>query len=127
MEHNSMSELLEATIFSIEKRKSKAGNAAIQVTCIHQDGSQWGMRIRDWINHSTEYAHVWTRWGHLVKPNCNADTAKEILTGDNYDLIGLEVQVEVEDGDFGKRVKNVFLKGAEIPEKPIEVVDDIPF
>ena len=124
-----MSELLEATIFSIEKRKSKAGNAAIQVTCIHEDGSQWGMRIRDWINHSTEYAHVWTRWGHLVKPNCNADIAKEILTGDNFDLIGLEVQVEAEETDFKtKRVKNVYLKG-QAPDitVPVEIDDDIPF
>ena len=123
-----MSKLIEATIHSVEKRKSKAGNAAIQIICIHQDGSQWGERIRDWINESTEYAHVWTRWGNLLKPNCNADTAKEMLLGDCWDLIGLEVEVEVDDGDYGKRVKNVYIKG-QAPDitVPAEIDDDIPF
>tara|TARA_R110002020_G_scaffold413910_1_gene623474 strand:- start:218 stop:595 length:378 start_codon:yes stop_codon:yes gene_type:complete len=125
-----MSQLLEATIFSVEKRKSKAGNPAIQITCIHQDGSQWGERIRDWINESTDYAHVWTRWGQLIKPSCNAETAKEMLIGDCWELIGLEVEVEVDDGDFGKRVKNVYLKG-KAPDIditiPAEIDDDIPF
>ena len=123
-----MSQLLEATIHSVEKRKSKAGKAAIQVICKHQDGSQWGKNIYDWIWEDNDYAHVWTRWGHLIKPNCNADTAKEMLLGDCWDLIGLEVEVEVDDGDYGKRVKNVYLKG-QAPDitVPAEIDDDIPF
>ena len=129
MEYNRMSKLLEATIHSVAKRKSKAGHPAIQITCIHQDGSQWGQRIMDWINESTEYAHVWTRWGNLIKPNCNAETAKEMLLGDCWDLIGLEVEVEAEETDFNtKRVKNVYLKG-QAPDitVPAEIDDDIPF
>ena len=111
MEHNSMkTQLIEATIFSIEKRKSQAGREAVQIICKHPDGTQWGEKVRDWISLDTEYDFVWTRWAKLVKEKPSVDDAKQILMGDDFSLIGLEVQLEVEESDYGKRVKAVYLK-----------------
>ena len=105
-------QLIEATIFSIEKRKSQAGKEAVQIICNHPDGTQWGEKIRDWISLDTEYDFVWTRWAKLVKEKPSVDDAKQILMGDDFSLIGLEVQLEVEESNGWKRVKAVSLKGA---------------
>lgn len=111
MEHNSMkTQLIEATIFSIEKRKSQAGKEAVQIICKHPDGTQWGEKIRDWISLDTDFDFVWTRWAKLVKEKPSVDDAKQILMGDDFSLIGLEVQLEVEESDYGKRVKGVWPK-----------------
>ena len=124
--------LIEATIFSIEKRKSQAGKEAVQIICNHPDGTQWGEKIRDWISLDTEYDFVWTRWAKLVKEKPSVDDAKQILMGDDFSLIGLEVQLEVEESNGWKRVKAVSLKGAVATETKPQYTssindDDIPF
>ena len=111
MEYYSMTtQLIEATIFSIEKRKSQAGKEAVQIICKHPDGTQWGEKVRDWISLDTDFDFVWTRWAKLVKEKPSVDDAKQILMGDDFSLIGLEVQLEVEESDGWKRVKAVSLK-----------------
>tara|TARA_R110000824_G_scaffold354555_1_gene541672 strand:+ start:9469 stop:9801 length:333 start_codon:yes stop_codon:yes gene_type:complete len=104
-----MSETLKAKITGIEKKVSKKGNAGIIVHCNHQDGSEWGLRIRDWITWDSEYDFIFKRWAELVKPNCTLEEARQILVGESWALIGMDVSLEVEDGDFGKNVKKVII------------------
>jgi len=98
---------LKAKITGIEKKVSKKGNAGIIVHCNHQDGSEWGLRIRDWITWDSEFDFIFKRWGDLVKPKCTLEEAKEILGGANWSLIGMNVTLEVEDGEYGKDIKKV--------------------
>ena len=45
----------------------------------------------------------------MVKPNCTLEEARQILVGESWALIGMDVSLEVEDGDFGKNVKKVII------------------
>jgi hypothetical protein len=125
-------ELIRATIRSIDKTASKAGDPAIRITCNHPDESEWGQRVTDWIGLDKAPSFVFKRWAQLVEPGCNTDKARDILTGNDWRLIGLTVEIEVDkDGTYGWDVKSVqFPADLEADPKPTTngiTHDDIPF
>jgi len=124
-------QMITATITSIERTASQAGAPAIRITCNHPDGSKWddgrnkGKRVTDWIGWEAAPEFVFKRWAQLVEPDCDTDRAKAILVGDDWRLIGMEVELEVDtSGQYGWDVKNV----KTLTESTVSVIDDdIPF
>ena len=123
-----MSELIKVIIVSIDKRSDKNGEPAVQVVCKHDDGSEWGKKIYDWFKFESEYSEkCFLRWASLSRKGCSLSEAKQILLGENFSLIGLEITLGVDtSGDFW-RVKDVYLKGKEPKIEASISDDDIPF
>ena len=130
-------QMINATITGIERISSQAGSPAIRISCNHPDGSKWddgrdkGKRVTDWIGWETAPEFVFKRWAHLVEPNCDTERAKQILAGDDWRLIGMEVQLEVDtSGQYGWDVKSVKTLTESLEPTTASVIDDdieIPF
>ena len=118
----------DAKVISIDKRCDKNGDAAVQVVCKHDDGSEWGKKIYDWFYFDSEKTEkCFLRWGSLSRKGCSLLEAKEILVGANFSLIGLEVTLGVNTSDDFWRVNDVYLKGKEPKAEASPDDDGIPF
>lgn len=98
--------MIQGKVYSVSMQKTKAGDNAIVITVVTDD-NDW---IRDFIGYKAP-SFVSKRWWELLGAEHGWD---HFTSQSSFDLVGLTVLVELEDSDYGKKIKKV-----ELPNKPI--------
>ena len=114
----------KATIKSISLRQSKSGDNAITIE-VQTEQAKWA---REWIGiNAPDYIfEVW-------ETATGIEPMKAVTSGAGWSLLGVEVQVEIEETQFGLKIKKVAHidtpehKPEPEPEKEEIKADDIPF
>jgi len=98
-----------AEIVAIELTKTKAGARAVKIVIKTTDGA-W---LRDFISENAPSFLSDRYWKMLNLTRGWGAFASE----EAFDLVGLKVEIETEEGDYGENVTDIRLLGT----------DDIPF
>ena len=115
---------IKATITRISRVKYRDGTSRLQVECTHDDGSEWGGKIRDGIDiNNPDRESLYGRWSILVDPTTDIDKQKQILYND-WSLIGMDIILSVVEAGKWYNIKSV---SKSITEPVYESDDDIPF
>jgi len=108
---------MKAEIVAVELSKTKAGSRAVKIVLRTEDGA-W---LRDFIGENAPSFVVGRYWKLLDAKYGWTAFASEYA----FDLVGLKVEIETEEGDYGDNVTEVKLAGATTNAGIID--DDIPF
>ena len=126
--------IVNAEITGVELRKTKAGGRAVNV-CFKTDSTdkkyQW---VRDFIGESAP-GWVANRWWALINQELGWDGFSSL---NSYDLIGVQFTVELEDSQYGAKVKAFVNNSANTesaatapppppPAPQVVPLDEIPF
>jgi len=116
--------LIQAVIKSPAKQYAKSGNPGILITCEHDDGSDYGKRIFQWIWWRGDPPDRNIRvWAGLAG---STDDDRDVLS--SHALCGLEIDLIVDDSAKMWQIERVGLRGTLEPgKKPTVNADDIPF
>jgi len=116
--------LVQAVIKSPAKQLSKSGTPGVLITCEHNDGSDYGKRIYQWIWWAGDPADGNIRvWAGLAG---SKDDDRDVLS--SHALCGLELDLIVNDSEKMWKIERVGLRGTLEPPTPTTVnADDIPF
>lgn len=128
---------MQAELVTIETKRSKAGDPAIQLVFKTED-AQW---VREYIGITKAPDFVWVRWGKCFGISEDAGTTRDALTNSNesYKHIGAQVVITCEEEDYQGRtylkIKDAKPIGFEQEDAPPVVAkdsegitdDDIPF
>lgn len=119
--------IVQAHIKSINRQISKTGEAGISIVCHHDDGSEWGKKIYNWIWLDSKNPGDYKRWANLIEIGCTLDRAKELITGPSWELIGMKLDLQIDDSD-GKwwKIINIGSHGT-MKESTAPATKDIPF
>ena len=121
-----MSKLIHATIKGVTKQIAKTGNPGASIVCIHDDGSEWGKKIYQWIWWDGTTDGNLKTWAGLAKPDCDADECRAIIG--SHDLCGIEIDLIVDDSENMWKIEKVGKRGTlTIPATHSVPDDDIPF
>ena len=108
---------MQVELVTIEMKKTKKGDGAIQLVFKSDDGD-W---IREWIGLDIAPDFVWERWGKCRGISDDANSVKVYLTqvGTAFNVIGSRCEVTCEEEDYqGKtylKIKEANPVGVEAP------------
>lgn len=124
------SKLITAEIIGPQIKFSTKGNSkGVSIACKHDDGSEYGKRIYQWLWWSEEsYDNNITKWAQLSSPECEGGPSAKALVL-SHALCGIEIDLIVDTSndrfwDIEKVGKRGTLSIAVTPTVPD---DDIPF
>ena len=110
---------MKAQIVAIELTRTKAGSNAVKIVIKTEDGS-W---LRDFIGENAPSFVVDRYWQLLnISRGWIAFASTEA-----FDLVGLELEIKTEEGDYGEKVTDVRLFGTQETTTSSVIDDDIPF
>lgn len=111
---------MKAEIVAVELTRTKAGSNAVKIVIKTEDGS-W---LRDFIGENAPSFVVDRYWKMLnISRGWSAFASTEA-----FDLVGLELEIKTEEGDYGEKVTDLRLFGTGQPTTTSGVIDDdIPF
>ncbi len=120
---------IQATIHSVSLQLSKKDSSrGVSIVCTHDDGSQWGKKIYQWLWWGDDsYDSTITVWARFYDPDCEAgNPAKKIVA--SHDLCGIELDLIVDTSENFWKILNARLRGTlEEQESSGVIDDDIPF
>ena len=108
-----------AKIYSVQFRRTKAGDPAVEIVIVTEN-DKW---IKDFIGINAP-DFVAKRWLSLIGNDGNWNTLMSMTA---FDLIGLEVEVECEDSDYGQKIKKVGLVKVADQKHTPATAEDVPF
>ena len=119
--------LITARIKGVTKQIAKSGNPGVSIVCTHDDGSEWGKKIYQWIWWDGSTDGNLKIWAGLAKPDCDAGECRTIIG--SHDLCGLEIDLIVDDSENMWKIEKVGLRDTLAIETTETTVpdDDIPF
>jgi len=90
-----------AELRTIEIKKDKKGNPAIQLVLATEEGDY----VRDWVNLSAPN-FVWDRWGAALGIAGDAESVKIFLTsvGTAYEIVGSQCRLQTFQEEFNGRM-----------------------
>tara|TARA_R110000824_G_C15021532_1_gene658428 strand:- start:237 stop:599 length:363 start_codon:yes stop_codon:yes gene_type:complete len=116
----------KATIKAIELVKSKKGALGVRV-CVVTDDKQW---VRDWIGETAPMSAVECWW---IAGGCTPLAWSDFASPKAWELVETEVMVQLEDSDYGMKIKEVRALDSGVSEpmpaakSPEPSEDEIPF
>jgi hypothetical protein len=102
---------MRATIESIELKKSKKGARGICV-CVKTENGDW---VRDWIGESAPLGISNRWWAAAGSTKLGWDALASL---DAFDLIKTEVDVTLQEGDYGLDITDVTTLNSGVDDPP---------
>ena len=110
---------MKAQIVAVELTRTKAGSNAVKIVIKTEDGS-W---LRDFIGENAPSFVIDRYWQLLnISRGWIAFASTEA-----FDLVGLELEIKTEEGDYGEKVTDLRLFGTQPTATSSVIDDDIPF
>ena len=110
---------MKAEIVAVELPRTKAGSNAVKIVIKTEDGS-W---LRDFIGVNAPSFVIDRYWKLLSLSRGWASFAST----EAFDLVGLELEIKTEEGDYGEKVTDLRLFGTQPTATSSVIDDDIPF
>lgn len=122
--------IVQAHIKSINRgRSSTTDEPGISIVCHHDDGSEWGKKIYNWIWLDSKNPGDYKRWANLIEIGCTLDRAKELITGPSWELIGMKLDLQIDDSSLSEKFWKIINIGSHgtMKESTAPATEDIPF
>ena len=122
-------QIITATIDKIERKIAKTGDPGCSIVLKYDDGSEWGKSIYQWLwmgddlrdNQKIDIK----QWAALVDCPADLSSAKKLIAGESWELIGVEVDLQVDTTPKFWKIIN-FSKGGTLQQLN-HASDEIPF
>ena len=122
-------EIITATIDSINRKLSKSGGRGLSIVLRYEDGSDYGKLIYRWLWMGDDLLDNQRidikQWAALVDHDGDFDSAKEIIGG--YTLFGIKVDLQVDTEPKFWKIINFGKEGTLQQAATSPPADDVPF
>ena len=121
-----MSQQVTAEIKSVNIQNAKSGDAGFSVVHIHDDGSQFGKRIYQWIwREGNKPDPNLLKWAQLAQTETEQDGAAAVLLSGALSGLEVDILVDTETDERFWKILSIGLVGT--LEKSGVSDDEIPF